>query len=332
MGRAESALLGACLLVTAALTAAPVGATSSDQGAAARSEHQRIVDFWTAERRAEARPADILLPGPKAKPEGVGNGKPGSGGGGDDGGTAGTVTGAKWADTSADVAQTTGKVYFQQGSWLYVCSGSVVDSSFGSVVLTAGHCVHDGDGGSFHSNWIFYPGYDSGAKPYGEWTATDLFTTTGWASSGDFDDDAGFAAVTNGTSTRLEAEFDSGVDIPTVGFTASTFDVTYASFGYPAAKKYKGGDLVWCQGPVTHGLDGGDSLVMACDMTGGSSGGPWYRDFANGSTEINSLNSYGYQSFQGYMFGPVFGSAEQAAFNGAGGGECQSPNGFVCTG
>jgi hypothetical protein len=306
-----------------------VGATSSDQGAAARSEHQRIVDFWTAERRAEARPADILLPGPKAKPDGVGNGKPGGGGGGDDGGTTGTVTGAKWTQ-GGNVAKTTGKVYFRDGPYLYVCSGSAVGSSSESLVLTAGHCVHDGNNGAFHTDWIFYPGYNNGAKPFGEWTATDLFTTSHWATTRyGFNDDAGFAAVEQEGSGSLESRL-SGTAIPTIAFTQDS-NVTYAAFGYPAAQKYKGQELIWCQGPVSETLDGYDSLAMACDMTGGSSGGPWFRDFGNGTPKINSLNSYGYTSFKGYMFGPIFGSGEQTAFNGATGGDCSgSPTGYRC--
>ena len=50
---------------------------------------------------------------------------------------------------------------------------------------------------------------------------------------------------------------------------------------------------------------------MACNMTGGSSGGPWLADTTNpGTTEgrVASLNSYGYSGLT-YMFGPKFTSA-----------------------
>ena len=47
---------------------------------------------------------------------------------------------------------------------------------------------------------------------------------------------------------------------------------------------------------------------MACNMTGGSSGGPWLGDTTEpGTTEgaVASLNSYGY-SGQAFMYGPKF--------------------------
>ena len=47
---------------------------------------------------------------------------------------------------------------------------------------------------------------------------------------------------------------------------------------------------------------------------------------------VNSLNSYGYNSLNGYMFGPVFGSAERTTYNGASGsGDCPAaPSGYRC--
>ena len=44
---------------------------------------------------------------------------------------------------------------------------------------------------------------------------------------------------------------------------------------------------------------------MPCNMTGGSSGGPWLSNFESGTTTLSSLNSYGY-SGQSVMYGPKF--------------------------
>ena len=49
---------------------------------------------------------------------------------------------------------------------------------------------------------------------------------------------------------------------------------------------------------------------MACNMTGGSSGGPWIADSTNPGTiegKVASLNSYGYSGLT-VMFGPKFTS------------------------
>ena len=61
-------------------------------------------------------------------------------------------------------------------------------------------------------------------------------------------------------------------------------------------------------------------------MTGGSSGGPWYKLRLNGGL-ITSLNSYGYGGLN-RMFGPTFDGQEAAAFTAADDGVCSS--GEVC--
>ena len=295
------------LVLTAALAGAAAPATARSQTAQDRSqadEHRRVVNYWTAERRAKAIPRDMTggrnVKVPMAKP----------------GGSGGTSSGA-WTQ-GGYVAVTTGKVFFTLGGVNYVCSGSAVESGRNSLVLTAGHCVHDGGGGPFATNWMFAPRYNNGYDAaLGKWTATQLYVTDDWARSTDFDDDAAFAVVTNGTPTTLEqAVSGQGALAPNVGFNLSNSG-TFWSFGYPAAGKFNGQTLQYCSGPVRHKWDGHDTLSMPCNMTGGSSGGPWYRSW-NATLKtgtVNSLNSYGYQSVKNTMFGPVFGPDEQALFN-----------------
>lgn len=248
------------------------------------------------------------------------------------GGGTGTVTGAKWTDSSAPVAKTTGRVFFTLGGRDYSCSGSaVLDNSVSTVslVLTAGHCVWD-DTLHFASNWMFDPGYTNGTAPYGHWTATALFTTSGWHAAGgaDWPDDAGIAVVEGDTTGQTLAQR-LQVALPSVDTSGNYTDssLTYSAFGYPAAQKYKGVALTYCQGPVQLGLDGDNTVSMACDMTGGSSGGPWY-DHANGVGKIKSLNSYGYLGIK-RMFGPTFDTQEGAMLSAAGNGVCN--NGEVCS-
>ena len=84
---------------------------------------------------------------------------------------------------------------------------------------------------------------------------------------------------------------------------------TVDAFGYPAAQKYHGSDLVYCEGPIGFdALAGNGTYKLACGMTGGSSGGPWLSGFdtaTGNSGTIKSLNSYGY-SGQSNMYGPKF--------------------------
>lgn len=325
------AAVAAVMVATLATSssAAPPASAGRDRSA---SEHERIVSYWTPERRASAVERDIRLPA--AKPDNPGNGNGGGGGGGDDGGDGDTgsttVTGATWTE-GGDAAATTGKVFFRLNGTRYQCSASAVDSGHGSLVLSAGHCVHDGDNGAFATEWAFYPRYDGAAdEMLGVWTATQLHTTQLWATTRNgFDDDAGFARVTNGSATTLEAALAAaGAQVPTIGFSLSTAGIDYFSFGYPAAKKYKGNTLTYCAGPVTERYDGNETLAMACDMTGGSSGGPWIRSYSTGGRVINSVNSYGYSSLNGVMFGPIFDAGEKAAYDAANAETCATT---VCT-
>ena len=57
-----------------------------------------------------------------------------------------TLVSARWAGGGA-VARTTGRVFFTLDGTDYSCSGSTVDSANADVVMTAAHCVSDGDGG-----------------------------------------------------------------------------------------------------------------------------------------------------------------------------------------
>ncbi len=52
------------------------------------------------------------------------------------------------------------------------------------------------------------------------------------------------------------------------------------AFGYPAAGRYKGKDLTYCAGNIfTDQYNDDQTWGMACNMTGGSSGGPWLASF-----------------------------------------------------
>lgn len=266
------------------------------QAQAKVDNHQSTIDYWTSSRRSAAIPKDIERKG-KAAP---GNG----------------TSGSAWTQ-GGDVTKTTGKVFFTEHGVNYVCSGSVVQSTHENLVLSAGHCVHGGSGGGFVTNWIFYPGWNNGPSSLGAWTATQLYTTSGWASSSDFDDDAGFAVVT-GSSSSLEDTL--GAQVPTISFNGPSTTDTYSAFGYPASGKYKGQKLIYCEGKVKVALDGNQTLALPCNMTGGSSGGPWLVNYTSGARVIESLTSYGYSSVRNTLFGPIFGAAEQNAYNAASSG------------
>jgi hypothetical protein len=314
-----------------ALTAVSVAAAASNGHGQGQSRRDKALAYWTADRIAHAVPRDYVLdtlpPGftmPQA-PGGKGQ-KPG--GGGDGSGTA--VTGASW-NGGGLVKLTTGKVLFNLSGTDYVCSGSVVDDGSAgdsrSLVLTAGHCVFDEINDEFATNWVFMPDFDDSSTgsvwdcasaPYGCWVADALVTTQAWANS-DFNEDYAFAVMYDGGHAG-NASLESVTGIQPIVFNQPHPATVYA-FGYPHASPYDGTDLTYCAGVDQADNFGSTSYGLKCDMTGGSSGGPWMVNFdeAAGAGSLNSLNSFKYRGGKqkNLMFGPYFDGYTQATYNAA---------------
>ena len=132
----------------------PVGAVR----AVDQSEPARITSYWTARRMRRARPLELAL---DHSPRG---------------GRASSAAPARPAlhqsfnrfeltDTTSFPNRTHGQVFFTLPDERdFTCSGTVVTANSHSVVLTAGHCIHEGGAGSgFATNWIFVPGYRDGS-------------------------------------------------------------------------------------------------------------------------------------------------------------------------
>jgi len=332
------------VLVAFATMAAMVYAGSAATPAGSQapaSEHQRIIDFWTPARVAQAVPRDFVFnPGTQRfelkKPDHPGGGGGGGGKPGGGGSTGGDTTGSSWTG-GGTVATTTGKVLFEMNGSYWVCSASVVtDTASGrSLVLTAGHCVYDETNRAFATNWMFIPDYDaaparltSGGSfcadtAYGCWTAEYLTVDAGFANAGGFNtqatlNDVGFAVLRGGGFSGNQLVEDA-VGTQDISFSEGVLGHTAWLFGYPAAQKYKGTDLIYCRGPLgTDPLNNDLTYRVDCNMTGGSSGGPWFQDFDEnaGTGTLISVNSYGYSGVTA-MHGPMFGYWTESVFNAA---------------
>lgn len=299
------ALAAAFLLPATAVAAPPI-----------QSQHDRIIAHWTPARMAAAQPRDFIR---DAKGNFQVKGKPTPGGG--------AVTGASW-NGGGPIKYLSGKVYFEMGGGAWICSGSVVNDQSRpdfSLVLTAGHCAIDETTGEFASFWEFIPDFDGapsyscGATVYGCWTSSGLFVHYGFAHAGAFNTQAtthdwAFAVVDKGgkNNSALDALGSFGI-----GFPAASTGATVDAFGYPAAGKYHGSDLVYCAGKTfLDSRNSNQTWGLGCNMTGGSSGGPWLSSFAAGSGTLTSLNSYGYGGISN-MYGPIFNAKTQATYDAA---------------
>ena len=312
-------------------------------GDEARAEHQRIVDFWTPERVAQTVPRHFVFDpdnGRFSPSKGKPAGTPGGGGGGGNGDEPTVVTGSSWKK-GGEIDGAVGKVLFALGTSYYVCSATVIDdgstSANGSaMILTAAHCVYDeSPGGGFAANWMFIPDYDDKPAPlttsgsfcsstaYGCWTPEAMAVHNGYATAGGFNYQAvehDFAVVRvgpGGLSGR--AELDHVVTEQGYSFSSVAIDGSVGgyAFGYPAHKKWKGNDLIYCAGPIDGDPYNSNNTyrMNECKLNGGSSGGGWLASFdeKTGSGTVISLNSYGYSGINA-MHGPFLNSNTQAVY------------------
>jgi hypothetical protein len=309
MHRSKAAAAAALLTVLALLPLAAAPVAAGDSGAKAKAEHQRIVKYWTAERIANAKPRDFVRTGdgrfvPRAKP-----------GGG---------TGASWTQ-GGPVVQRTGKVLFTMDGSNWVCSASAVNDTRAtfSLVLTAAHCAYDEVNETHATNWTYVPSFDTSPtftcsqSTYGCWTtaAGGLVVHSGYATAGGFNTQAtvhDFAIAIVGPGGKDGAtQLDSLGSYP-IAYPAISTGQTVHAFGYPAAGRYKGKDLTYCTGATFNdNFNGNLTWGIKCNMTGGSSGGPWLGSFTQaGGGTLTSLNSYGYSGLSN-MYGPKFNSDTQ---------------------
>ncbi|MFI2187811.1 trypsin-like serine peptidase [Streptomyces sioyaensis] len=304
---ALGALTAAGTLLALLLPAAPAGAAGVHHGHRSPAPQTALDAFWTADRMRAAKPLDLATPAPRSTAA-VRHGAPLT--------VAPTLlrlpktparpgalpqAGGPWTGGGA-VTKTTGRVFFTYQGRTAACSGDAVTSGNKSTVITAGHCVKLG--GVWHTDWVFVPGYHDGQAPYGKWAATKTLSTPQWTASEDINYDVGAAVV---------APLDGKKLTDVVGGQGLSFNSGYNramyAFGFPAAAPYDGSKLIYCGGTTfkdplfsgDHGLD--------CNMTGGSSGGPWFASFdeKTGTGLQTSVNSFGYQFWPHTMFGPYFG-------------------------
>jgi len=164
-------IVAALVLFALALAAAPasaslVPATSSAQ--AARS-------YWTPARMRSARP----LPESRRR--------------GSEPAASAALPAETIAEPTAPGVSQNGAVFIVTESGLRGrCSGTAVEAGKVSLVVTAGHCVHD-LGNWLRGRWVFVPGYRYGQRPLGTFAARWLGTTPQWLRNENENFDVGMA-------------------------------------------------------------------------------------------------------------------------------------------
>jgi len=207
---------------------------------------------------------------------------------------------------------TVGKLFFTSAAGQdHVCSGTAVESLNHSVVDTAGHCLYLY--GAWVQNVIFCPRYENGSTPYGCWAARDLEVPSDWISARptDYHHDFGMAIVapnSQGALTDLVGGAGWAYNQPV--------NQPFYAYGYPAGYPFDGQTRKSCEGSVgttwQHG--GGKVVSIPCDMTGGSSGGPWFIQIG-GNLYLNGHNDFISSLQPGHLFSPYYDDTWYALYN-----------------
>ncbi|BCK72696.1 peptidase [Streptomyces libani subsp. rufus] len=246
--------------IPATAVAGPAPAASADQVSVlsyTAKERQEALAYWTPARiKAVGKSVDLGPTGPKAKP---------------------------WRGTAL---KTVGRLFFVNANgadtW---CTATAVKSANRSAVMTAAHCVRRGSS-PFNTNieMVFVPAYSKGKMPYGAFAVRTAVTPRNWEN--DSTDDLSTLVVDADKSGRKLTDVVGGQDIAfnrPVGGTIS-------AFGYSATRPQLGEELLHCVGTAK---EKSGVQAIPCDMSGGSSGGPWLADFnaTTGKGTLVSVNS-----------------------------------------
>jgi V8-like Glu-specific endopeptidase len=301
---------GAATTATAAPD--PTGTTSSTarlgdgQAVDSASAAKKVADYWTPERMRHATPVPAKTPGMEtkalpARPTGPQGSTPPA-----KPLASGTIS------PMINESAVAGKVFFHKpsgGDW--VCSASALNSDSKQLVITAGHCVHEGAGGNWVQNWTFVPRYRSGARPFGTFAAKQFRTFNSWISSSDLSRDVGMVTTWPLNGNKL---------VNVTGGHGLNWNwgnsVAITILAYPANAN-NGEIQQWCQGTTSDG--GGGTIKIQCNFNGGSSGGGWLMNF-NDSTGLGQVDGVmSTLDSAGWNRASYFDDAVKAMFDAQGG-------------
>lgn len=123
-----------------------------------------------------------------------------------------------------------------------MCSATTIRPN---VVITAGHCVHEGNGGNWYTNFVYVPAYNKGTQPYGNARGIRPAAFRGWTRDGSFNHDIGLIKLDRniGTTTGWHAigsRSNPGFYVSAPASDSFILGVNMNNFSYPAESPYNG--------------------------------------------------------------------------------------------
>jgi len=155
---------------------------------------------------------------------------------------------------------------FLGASSLHTCTGGVLHSSTGNLILTAAHCLASQDPTTFE------PGLSDPPATAGTWTVDAIYLDPRWLATRDPHADFAIARVDRTDGRSVESVVGKGLTLGTAPTEGTVVTVT----GYPAAV---GGAPIGCRGDTATAPGGYPSLKCA-GLSDGTSGAPWRTDSA----------------------------------------------------
>jgi hypothetical protein len=154
----------------------------------------------------------------------------------------------------------------------HYCTASVVDTAPGDVVLTAAHCVADGDGTPPRTGISFIPGYHDHTAPFGVWTVSSVGIDDAWRDHADIDHDVAFLTVTRPDAPPIEHVVGGYHLVINAGSTNTVVALGYPDFADTATER---SGITIRHSPTQLELD-------AHGLYDGTSSGPWLRAGTDG--------------------------------------------------
>jgi hypothetical protein len=263
----------------------------------------------------------------------------------------GIIQNAQW--TAGGAVQTAaGRIYFEmpgnskrKGPWSgYVCSGTVVNdsdttetSNGRAIIITAAHCAYDDVNKAFARNVLFIPNQaaTSGTRTdsdcsndiMGCWAPHFAVVDTDWSNRtfpNNIPWDYAYYVVNDNDSNAHQGPGIAGLQAAAGGlplsfatpFSHGNGDDTTHALGYSYSDDP---NFMYCaQNMTTVDYKVGETenwWLSQCDLSGGSSGGPWLQPVNDGNGPIISVNSWGYTTGSG-MAGPFLDNSSASCLYG----------------
>lgn len=156
-----------------------------------------------------------------------------------------------------------GAVFLGAGE-LHTCTGAVLHSTTGDLIVTAAHCM-----ASAYPT-TFVPGFDGKADPADIWTVRAVYLDPRWLATHDPLADFAIVRVTRDDGASVESRVGRGLTVGTAPAPGTVVTVT----GYPITV---GGAPISCHGG-TATVDGGFPSLQCAGLVAGTSGAPWLTD------------------------------------------------------